>query len=216
MGLLDQILGGLAGANAGRNAPMGGGMNAPMGGGMGRGGVNPRVLMALLPIVLNLLANRRRGAGGGMGGLGGAGGMGGLGGVLGSVLGGGRSPMGGGLGGGMGGGLGGLGGLGAMAGLGGLAGLLGQLSQHGYGQQAQSWVSPGPNEPLPPEAVSQLFDQQQLAEIAGEAGVSEDEARMGLSELLPEVVDRFTPQGQLPGEDDLQNSIDDFVRRLGG
>ncbi|WP_066342411.1 YidB family protein [Azohydromonas lata] len=211
MGLLDQILGGLAGVNAGRNAPMGTGMNTPMGGGVGRGGVNPRVLMALLPIVLNLLANRRRGAGGGVGGLGGAGGMGGLGGVLGSVLGGGRSPMGGGLG-----GAGGLGGLGALAGLGGLAGLLGQLSQQGYGQQAQSWVSAGPNEPLPPEAVSQLFDPQQLSEIAGEAGVSEDEARMGLSELLPEVVDRFTPQGQLPGEDDLRSSIDDFARQLGG
>lgn len=203
MGLLDQILGGLAGVGAGRNAPMGTGMNTPMG-----GGVNPRVLMALLPIVLNLLANRRRGAGGGVGGLGGAGGMGGLGGVLGSVLGGGRSPL--------GAGLGGAGSLGALAGLGGLAGLLGQLSQQGYGQQAQSWVSAGPNEPMPPEAVSQLFDPQQLSEIAGEAGVSEDEARLGLSELLPEVVDRFTPQGQLPGEDDLRNSIDDFARQFGG
>jgi uncharacterized protein YidB (DUF937 family) len=199
MGLLDQILGGLGGANAGRNAPFGTGT-----GGVGRSGVNPRVLMALLPIVLNLLSNRRRSAGG----LGG-GGMGGLGGVLGNVLGGGRGA-------GTSAGMGGLGGLGALAGLGGLAGLLGQLSQHGYGQQAQSWVSTGPNEPLPPEALSQVFDQQQLAEIAGEAGVSEDEARLGLSELLPEVVDRITPQGQLPGEDDLLNSIDDFARQLGG
>ncbi len=200
MGLLDQILGGLGGLNAGRNVPMGTGTR-----GLGRGGVSPQVLMALLPIVLNLLANRRRGAGG-MGGLGGTGGTGGLGGVLGSVLGGGRGTSAG----------GGLGGLGALAGLGGLAGLLGQLSQHGYGQQAQSWVGTGPNEPLPPEALSQVFDTQQIAEIAGEAGVSEDEARLGLSELLPEVVDRFTPQGQLPGEDDLRNSIDDFARQLGG
>ncbi|WP_169517133.1 YidB family protein [Azohydromonas australica] len=194
MGLLDQILGGLAGRGG-----VGGGLGGP--GGMGQGGgvpmgrapggrVNTQVLMALLPIVLNLLANRRRG--GSMPGMGG--GMGGLGGVL-----------------------GGLGGRGASAGgLGGLAGLLGQLGQHGYGQQAQSWVGTGENEPLPPEALSHVFDQQQLSEIASEAGVSEDEARLGLSELLPEVVDRFTPQGQLLGEDELNNSIDDFVRQLGG
>ena len=172
---------------------------------MGRapgGRVNTQVLMALLPIVLNLLANRRRG--GSVPGMGG--GLGGLGGLLGGL--GGRSAA--------GGGLGGLGGLGALAGLGGLAGLLGQLSQHGYGQQVQSWVGTGENEPLPPEALSQVFDQQQLSEIASEAGVSEEDARLGLSELLPEVVDRFTPQGQLLGEDELNNSIDDFVRRLGG
>lgn len=199
MGLLDQILGGLVGRGG-----LGGGLGGP--GGMNPGGsvpmgrapggrVNTQVLMALLPIVLNLLANRRRG--------GAAPGMGGLGGLLGGL--GGRSAAGG-----------GLGGLGALAGLGGLAGLLGQLSQHGYGQQVQSWVGTGQNEPLPPEALSQVFDQQQLAEIAGEAGVSEEDARLGLSELLPEVVDRFTPQGQLLGEDELNSSIDDFVRQLGG
>lgn len=206
MGLLDQILGGLAGRGG-----LGGGLGGP--GGMNQGGgvpmgrapggrVNTQVLMALLPIVLNLLANRRRG--GSVPGMGG--GLGGLGGLLGGL--GGRSAA--------GGGLGGLGGLGALAGLGGLAGLLGQLSQHGYGQQVQSWVGTGENEPLPPEALSQVFDQQQLAEIAGEAGVSEEDARLGLSELLPEVVDRFTPQGQLLGEDELNSSIDDFVQRLGG
>lgn len=206
MGLLDQILGGLAGRGG-----VGGGLGGP--GGIGQGGgvptgrapggrVNTQVLMALLPIVLSLLANRRRG--GSMPGMGG--GMGGLGGLLGGLGGRGASA----------GGLGGLGGLGALAGLGGLAGLLGQLGQHGYGQQVQSWVGTGENEPLPPEALSQVFDQQQLSEIASEAGVSEDEARLGLSELLPEVVDRFTPQGQLLGEDELNNSIDDFVRRLGG
>jgi uncharacterized protein YidB (DUF937 family) len=97
-----------------------------------------------------------------------------------------------------------------------LAGLLGQLTQQGYGQQVQSWVGTGANEPLPPQALSQVFDPQELSTIASEAGVSEDEAREGLSELLPEVVDRVTPQGQLPGEDELNNSIDDFVRRLGG
>lgn len=113
-------------------------------------------------------------------------------------------------------GMGGLGGLGGLAGAGGLGALIAQMTQRGYGSQAQSWVSTGPNEPLPPQAVSELFGQQELADIAAQAGLSEDETREGLAELLPEVVDRVTPEGRLPEEDQLLASIDDFERRITG
>ena len=43
----------------------------------------------------------------------------------------------------------------------------------------------------------------------------EDEAAQGLSQLLPEVVDRMTPDGQVPDAEALANSVDDFARRLG-
>lgn len=181
MGLLTQILGGLAGGGLGR---------APIG--MGAGGGMNRVVVALLPVVLGLLANRQHGGirGGafpGMGGMGRSGGM---------------------------GGMGGLGGLGGLAGMGGLGALLGMFAQRGYGQHADSWVGTGPNQPLSPDAVSEVFEPQQLAEIAAQAGVTEEEARMGLAELLPEAVDHFTPTGQLPSHDQLDASIEDYVRQL--
>jgi uncharacterized protein YidB (DUF937 family) len=112
--------------------------------------------------------------------------------------------------------LGGLGGLlgGGLAG-GGLGALLGQLAQRGYGNHAQSWISTGPNEALPPQAIDEVFGQEQLAQIAAEAGVSEDDARGGLAQLLPEVVDDLTPDGQLPPEQQLQSSVQDFASRLG-
>jgi uncharacterized protein YidB (DUF937 family) len=115
-----------------------------------------------------------------------------------------------------GGGLGGLGGLlgGGLLG-GGLGGLLGQLAQGGYGQQTQSWVSTGPNEALPPQAIDEVFGEEQLAQIAAEAGVSPDDARDGLAQLLPEVVDQLTPGGELPAEQQLQSSVQDFASRLG-
>jgi uncharacterized protein YidB (DUF937 family) len=165
MGLLDQILGGLAGGQPGPSR-----MGQTSGGGM---------LMALLPVVLGMLANRQSA---GMGnaalpGMGGAGGMGG--------------------------------------GIGGLGGLLEQLTRSGYGQQASSWVGTGTNEPLPPQAWSQVLEPGQLAAIASQAGLSEDDARSGLSELVPEVVDRLTPQGQLPPMDQLLASIDAYAQKLG-
>jgi uncharacterized protein YidB (DUF937 family) len=108
---------------------------------------------------------------------------------------------------GMGGGLGGA--------LGGLGGLLEQLTQHGYGQQAASWVGTGANEPLPPQAWSKILQPDQLAAIAQQAGISEDEVRAGLSHIVPQVVDHLTPQGQVPPADQLLASIDDYAKQLG-
>lgn len=179
MGLLNQILGGIARGAAAGSPRM-------------RSGANP-VLMALLPVVLSMLSRRAAGSlrGGGLTG----------------------SPGGGLSGGGLsGGGLGrGLGGLGA---LGGLAGILSLLSQRGFGGQVNSWVGTGPNEPLSPDVLGDVFDRQQIAEIASQAGVSEDEARSGLAELLPQVVDDLTPDGQLPPDDQLDERIEQFQRQL--
>ena len=98
---------------------------------------------------------------------------------------------------------------------GGLGGLLEQLTQGGYGRQAQSWVSTGQNEAIDPDALAQVFGNDRIAQIAAQAGVSEEEARGGLAELLPDVVDHFTPDGKLPPMDQLLASIDDYQQRLG-
>lgn len=183
MGLLDQILGGAAGGASGQRPPLGR---------AGIGGSKGALIMALLPVVLRMLANRRRAAPAGTGAGMGAEVDGGFGGLPGG-----------------GGGTGGFGGMG-----GGLGGLLEQLSRRGFGQQAQSWVAAGPNEPLPREALDGVFGPQELSAIAKEVGADEEEVRDGLAEVLPEVVDKLTPNGQLPGQDELLNSIDEFERRL--
>jgi uncharacterized protein YidB (DUF937 family) len=184
MGLLSSILGGIAGNAIGRSSGMGGLR------GLSRGGGRSTILLALLPVVLRMLANRRGSAPMGRSGVPGFG--------LGSG----------------GGGLGGLGGLGALAGMGGLGALLHRFQQNGFGDQVQSWVSTGENQPIEPQALSQVFDGHELSQIASEAGVSEDEARDGLSQLLPQVVDHLTPQGQLPDEDQLRSSLDEAEREL--
>jgi uncharacterized protein YidB (DUF937 family) len=105
--------------------------------------------------------------------------------------------------------------MGGGGGMGGLGGLLQQLTQSGYGQQAASWVGTGANEPVPPQAWSHVLSPEQLSGIASRAGISEDDARNGLSQLVPEVVDRLTPQGQLPPENELLASIDRFASQFG-
>ena len=136
-----------------------------------------QVLIALMPVVLGMLANRGSGGGAPTQRNFAPGAGGGIGDVLGQVLG------------------GGAGGGGAAGGLG---GLLEQLQRTGFAEQADSWVGRGANE-----------------QISRQAGISEDEASQGLSQLLPEVVDRMTPEGEVPEADALANSVDDFAKRLG-
>src|SRR5687768_468133 len=153
----------------------------------GGGAGMSQVLMALMPIVLGMLANRGS-RGGSPSPTNYAAGSDGIGDLLGQVL----------------GGAGGAGG--------GLGGLLGQLQRTGFGEQADSWVSRGANKPISPGAMSQIFGKDALDVVSRQTGISPDEVSHGLSELLPEVVDRMTPDGEVPDPDALANSVDDFAR----
>ena len=143
-------------------------------------------------------------AGGGdlLGGLGG----GGLGSVLGGILGGGGAPQ------------RGLGGgnpmlrmlLPLVAGFlmnGGLQKILGRLQQGGKGSKAESWVSTGANEPVDAADIREALDDQELKSIAQQLGVSEDEAAEAVAQVLPDVVDQTTPEGELPAEETLNERL---------
>ena len=89
---------------------------------------------------------------------------------------------------------------------GGLQGLLGKAQQAGFGTQVQSWIGTGQNMPIDAGALSQIFGQGQLGQIAQQLGMSHDEAAGQLAQALPQVVDQMTPDGQIPeGHSDLVN-----------
>jgi uncharacterized protein YidB (DUF937 family) len=116
-----------------------------------------------------------------------------------------------------GGGLGDiLGGMlgGGSGGAGGLGGLLEQFQRAGLAEQANSWVSTGQNLPISPDMIGQVFGGGALSQIARQAGISETEASQGLSQILPEVVDRLTPDGSVPDLDQLSSSVQDMMRRM--
>jgi uncharacterized protein YidB (DUF937 family) len=120
-------------------------------------------------------------------------------------------------GGGMGGGLGdllkgGLGGLlgGAAAGSvisGGLGDLINQLQQKGLGDQANSWVSNGPNKPVSPGDLANALGADQIDSLSAQSGLPRDELLNGLSQYLPDAINHLTPEGRLPNEDELSGRI---------
>lgn len=113
-------------------------------------------------------------------------------------------------GGGAGGGLGGLlqGGLGSLlaggAGgsvlSGGLNDLLKQFEQGGQGDVAKSWVGAGPNKAIAPDDLANALGADRINHLMQVSGMSRDDLLNGLSQHLPGVVDRLTPGGRVPTE----------------
>lgn len=171
--ILGQILGSvLGGGRGGQQSPMGSSMGGSSGGGLGD----------LLGGILG------RSSGGGFGGLGGGG-----------------SAM---------GGMGGMGGKGALVAMllplamqwvqrnGGIGGVLQRFQQKGYSQQAASWVSTGPNEELGPQAIGDVVGMDELSRLSQQLGVSNEDVSSGMAQILPEMVNRLTPQGSVPDDGD--------------
>ena len=82
--------------------------------------------------------------------------------------------------------------------LGGLGGLLDKLQKGGLGSAANSWVGPNQNQPVSPGQLGSALGPDIIKTLAQRSGLSEEEITKRLSEVLPGVVDKLTPQGRLP------------------
>jgi uncharacterized protein YidB (DUF937 family) len=100
---------------------------------------------------------------------------------------------------------------------GGIGAVLKKFQQKGYDRQAKSWMSTGPNDGIDEQAVEQVVGQGELAQMAQRLGVPEEEVAQALAEIMPEMVDKLSPQGQIPpqaddvlleGADELEREID--------
>ena len=92
---------------------------------------------------------------------------------------------------------------------GGLAGLVAKLQQGGIGDIVNSWLSTGQNLPVTGEQLQSALGGDMLGQIAAQLGVSPQQASGGLADLLPQVIDGLTPNGQLPqGGDMLAQGLD--------
>jgi uncharacterized protein YidB (DUF937 family) len=108
--------------------------------------------------------------------------------------------------------VGGLGGLlgGASVGSvlsGGLRDLVERFKQNGQGQAADSWVKPGPNQSLGPDQLEQAIGPDVLNTLSQQTGLSREELLSRLTRDLPAAVDKFTPDGRLPSEDEAARLI---------
>ena len=90
---------------------------------------------------------------------------------------------------------------GQAGGLGGLAGLVAKFQQSGLGDVAASWVGTGENKPIAPDQLGGVLGNDMLSGLAQQMGMNQGDLLGQLSQMLPQVVDKLTPNGQIPQGD---------------
>ena len=84
----------------------------------------------------------------------------------------------------------------------GLSELLGRFTNPVQSAKAQSWVDTGPNGDLGPDDLAEVLDDETLADLTQKTGLSREDLLARLSATLPEAVDRMTPKGRIPTEEE--------------
>ena len=95
---------------------------------------------------------------------------------------------------------------------GGVAGLAEKFGQKGLGDLAASWIGTGANANISPEQIAAVLGSGPIADFAARLGISPEQASETLAGLLPEAVDRLTPNGQVP---DMGGMLDQLPGGLG-
>ena len=105
--------------------------------------------------------------------------------------------------------------LGSDAQGGGLAAILSKAQQSGLGDVVSSWIGHGQNMPIRPDQLTNILGSDMVANIAKQLGMQHGDAAAQMSQLFPEVVDKLTPQGQLPqgGLGDVADLLGQLMRR---
>ena len=81
---------------------------------------------------------------------------------------------------------------------GGIQGLAQRLQQQGLGDVISSWIGRGANQPISAQQIINALGSDRVAALAQQAGIPPDQVSTALTQLLPTLIDKLTPDGQIP------------------
>lgn len=87
---------------------------------------------------------------------------------------------------------------GGSGGLGGLAGLAEQFQRAGMGDVMSSWIGKGENQAIAPDHLGNVLGGDLLGKLTQQTGMGQGDLLGQLSQLLPQMVDKATPDGAIP------------------
>ncbi len=91
---------------------------------------------------------------------------------------------------------------------GGLAGLVDSFKEKGLGGVISSWISTGKNLPISADQLEQALGKEKIQQLAEKAGLSPADVKAKLTEHLPNIIDKLTPDGKVPEPGLLQKGLD--------
>jgi len=91
--------------------------------------------------------------------------------------------------------------------VGGIAGLQRMFQQGGLGNIMSSWLSNGQNLPISASQLQNVLHSDALQQVAQQHGMDASQLTGMMSALLPHLVDKLTPNGQVPDTGSLQSML---------
>jgi uncharacterized protein YidB (DUF937 family) len=81
---------------------------------------------------------------------------------------------------------------------GGLQGVVSEFEKNGLGTTVRSWVGTGPNQAISPDEVHRALGPDLLRQLSEKSGLSVQDLAQRLAQVLPQAVDKMTPDGAIP------------------
>jgi uncharacterized protein YidB (DUF937 family) len=81
---------------------------------------------------------------------------------------------------------------------GGLAGMVQKFQSGGLNEIVKSWVGTGANHPISTDQIQAVLGSETITKMAQKAGLSPEVYKQKMTEYLPKIVDKLTPEGKLP------------------
>jgi uncharacterized protein YidB (DUF937 family) len=98
---------------------------------------------------------------------------------------------------------------------GGLSGLVQSFHEKGLGEVASSWIGTGQNFPITADQIQHVLGSDAVKQLAAKAGISPDIAGSSLAAMLPSLIDKLTPNGQMPEHSNLLQMGMSVLQSLG-
>ncbi|MFC1851982.1 YidB family protein [candidate division CSSED10-310 bacterium] len=97
---------------------------------------------------------------------------------------------------------------------GGLGGLVESFAKKGFGDLVTSWVGTGENKSISGSQIQEALGHDQVQQVAKETGASHEEVSSGLASLLPQIIDKLTPEGKVSEGGMMDQGIDMLKKSL--
>jgi len=81
---------------------------------------------------------------------------------------------------------------------GGVEGVVNEFQRNGLGPTINSWVGTGPNQAISPDQLHKALGPELMQQLADKSGMSIQDLAQKLAQVLPQAVDKLTPNGTIP------------------
>ena len=98
--------------------------------------------------------------------------------------------------------------------IGGLPGLISKFEKGGLGEVVSSWAGTGQNAPVSGDQITNTLGIDKIKDIASKLGISDSQASDGLASLLPQIIDKLTPDGKVQDVSSLEQTLGSLLQKF--